>query len=418
MHKVRFIFFAIACFLSHKALAEIEFRGFASFVAGISSESKEDLTEGKFNSDPASLAGRYPSNNLNFKPDSLFALQMDTELGDGLSATMQLISKGKNDYEPEIEWSYITYQFNEKLQFSAGRLRLPFYRYSDYVDVRYAYNWLKPPNTVYFVDENRFEGVSLLYEESIGPVDTVFQFVASGSFEGDIEENVSGFYEDNFAINLTANYDWFTFRLGYQYTGDTTITFDNPTDPFNFLLAGFDQLALGIQGGLVNIPGFDAGSIASDFKKSRDNLVADGDSSSFLGTSIHIDTGGFLLDAEYIEFAVDNSFFPASDAYYVTAGYRFSDFVMFATTGKRKGEATEDFIDPIRAYQQIPGLGAQVSQFTNALLEASRQEINLVGVGIRYDFHSSASLKLQYDKEDYHDGSDASLFRAAIDLMF
>jgi hypothetical protein len=137
------------------ASAEINFRGFGSVVGG----QAVSVDEGQ------KVLGY--TDTVNFKQDSLMALQMDSDLGDGLSATMQLISRGKDDFDLNVEWAYLTYELTDELQVSAGRIRAPFYRYSDFLDVRYAYNWVTAPERVYAFDFPGYDGLSFLYNKSV-----------------------------------------------------------------------------------------------------------------------------------------------------------------------------------------------------------------------------------------------------------
>ena len=72
---------AIACsaLLSGAALAEIEFNGFATLAGGTTSDDS-DLLHGY-------------DGDFSFSPDSLFGLQANADLGDGLSVVGQLIAR-------------------------------------------------------------------------------------------------------------------------------------------------------------------------------------------------------------------------------------------------------------------------------------------------------------------------------------
>lgn len=132
------------------AHAEINFRGFGSIVGGQA-----------VNVDSGQEVLGY-SDKWDFRQDSLMALQMDADLEDKLSATMQLMGRGRDGYAVEVEWAYLTYEFTDELQLSAGRIRAPFYRYSDFLDVRYAYNWITAPQRVYSFEFPGYNGISLL----------------------------------------------------------------------------------------------------------------------------------------------------------------------------------------------------------------------------------------------------------------
>jgi hypothetical protein len=119
------------------ANAEVRINGFASIVGGKSLEDDR---------------GRYGyDDDISFKNESVFALQISADLQEKLSATAQIVARGNNDFDAEFEWAYLTYEFNDELQLSAGKMRVPFYRYSDFIDVGYAYRWVRPPESVYSI---------------------------------------------------------------------------------------------------------------------------------------------------------------------------------------------------------------------------------------------------------------------------
>eukprot|EP00487_Bulimina_marginata_P000666 TRINITY_DN1131_c0_g1_i3.p1 TRINITY_DN1131_c0_g1~~TRINITY_DN1131_c0_g1_i3.p1 ORF type:complete len:227 (-),score=94.09 TRINITY_DN1131_c0_g1_i3:2-616(-) len=170
-------------------------------------------------------------NDLSFKNESVFALQLSADLQDKLSATAQIVARGENDFNAEFEWAYLTYEFTDELQLSAGKMRVLFYRYSDFLDVGYAYRWIRPPQSVYNIPFSTYEGLSLLHTSQIGDWDSTVQVIYGGydgtiavvSVNGDTELN------DIAGINWTLSYDWFSARAAY-FVADTSIAIENDTD--------------------------------------------------------------------------------------------------------------------------------------------------------------------------------------------
>ena len=75
--------------LSLPALAEVEFQGFASFVGGATLDS-DDTYNGY-------------ENKIEYDKNSVYGLQAVSRLGDGLTATGQIIARGSENYKPEFE---------------------------------------------------------------------------------------------------------------------------------------------------------------------------------------------------------------------------------------------------------------------------------------------------------------------------
>ncbi|MGI5310395.1 hypothetical protein [Rheinheimera sp. WS51] len=76
-------------------LANTTINGFASVKAGITTGSDEQL----YGYD----------DTIDFKNESLIALQVKSDLGDKLSVTAQLLGRGSEDFEVGFEWAFISY---------------------------------------------------------------------------------------------------------------------------------------------------------------------------------------------------------------------------------------------------------------------------------------------------------------------
>ena len=169
---------AMTMLASNICYAEIRFNGFASIVAG------KDTKDFNFrNSDY--------DDSINFKPQTKFALQATADLADGLIAVAQIMARGSDDFDAQFEWAYLSYEINDIHTIRVGKLRLPFYKYSDYLDVGYAYPWITPPKAMYSLLFTTFEGISLVSNFPVG--------------EWDISSNFSwGNVEDTFFSTCTS----------------------------------------------------------------------------------------------------------------------------------------------------------------------------------------------------------------------
>lgn len=155
--------------------ANLRWSGFGSIVMG-KATNQEPLPGGAastFQPDAGvtgSSNSRY-KDSWSMKPDTLLGVQLDVDMDEKLSATAQIISKGATDFNAEFEWLYVSYQLTPKLTLNFGRQRVPFYNYSDFQDVGYAYHWVRPPLELYAEELFSYEGVSALYIDSIGDWD-------------------------------------------------------------------------------------------------------------------------------------------------------------------------------------------------------------------------------------------------------
>lgn len=142
-------------------------------------------------------------------------LQLSTDLSDGLSVVAQLTAQGANDFDAEIEWLYISYNISNELNAKAGRQRYPFYAYSDYLDVGYAYHWIRPPQDVYSLAVSSYEGISLRYDSSLGDWDTSI-LGYYGASDNDKSSLMKIDTESAMGLALTGTYDWLELRVAYH----------------------------------------------------------------------------------------------------------------------------------------------------------------------------------------------------------
>lgn len=174
MQKLLRLFLPIALgMISGQAIADIQFNGFLSVGGGLIDTDKRDY-EGF-------------DDSLSFDTDTVFGLQTSSQLSDNLSATGQIVSRGSDGYEAEIEWAFLTYQMNDELQIRMGRLRAPFFSFSDFLEVGYAYPWIRPPVEVYGnVPFNGVAGIDAIYTQNLDTWDLTWQGYL-GRFRDDVD---------------------------------------------------------------------------------------------------------------------------------------------------------------------------------------------------------------------------------------
>ncbi len=360
--------------------AEIRVNGFASVVGGKTiSDSKvasSPFTAGVLDSTsvyrvaPVFSADddSHYDDDISFKPETNLGLQLSADLGNNLSVVAQLTSQGANDFDAEIEWLYISYDINDQVNLKAGRQRAPLYAYSDYLDVGYAYHWIRPPQDVYSLQFGSYEGVSLTHTGTLGDWDTSVHGYY-GSLDNDTSSLGQLDFNEIWGVVLSGSYDWLELRLAYHQTD-------------------------------VEAP--DA------FALTPNRPFADGNEEEFNYTSFGVKTnfGNFFTGFEYAisgfgEIPAAN---PLSETgsdeshdWYITAGYRIGDLTPHITFSNNTTEFDSDDVD---------GSGSAATDYRHGN-EGSRDTWTL---GLRYDFHPSAALKIEYT-----DSSDesSSAIRAA-----
>ncbi|WP_404340570.1 porin [Pseudoalteromonas mariniglutinosa] len=381
MKKLPLAIALLAACASASSQAEVRINGFASIVAGKTLDND---------------TSRYGyDNDISFKNESIFALQVSADLQEKLSATAQIVARGNNDFDADFEWAYLTYEFTDEIQLSAGKMRVPFYRYSDFLDVGYAYRWVRPPQSVYNLPFSTYEGLSLLHTSQLGDWDSTLQFIYGG-FDGDIAavtDNDQAELNDIAGINWTLAYDWFSARAAYLVS-ETSIALGN-NDPSGQALNGLESILR--QSGLT--------------QQANDIAIAE-DDGTFFGFGFSIDYDNILFDAEYTEFEVENSILAKQAQYYASVGYRFDEWVVHFTY-----EDNEDKHDASR-YNALPAI-PQLNGAINQALDGVKAQSNVYTLGARYDFHPSAALKVDFSRfQDDISNTDTDVVAVAVDLVF
>jgi hypothetical protein len=219
-----------ALLFSASTLGDINFTGFASINAG---KVLTGTGVPQYGVEPTFLAD-YPivsayNENLSFKPESLFGLQVSADLGDDLSVTAQIVSRGADNYSTQIEWAYISYQLNDSWTLQAGKKRLPLFYYSDFYDVGYAYVWMRPPADSYTWQIFNYNGVNALYTGYVGDW-TVTGNIYAGREDSENNRLLSQFFfleptteiwKDILGGVVNFSNDWLEIRLTHmQYTNE------------------------------------------------------------------------------------------------------------------------------------------------------------------------------------------------------
>ncbi len=356
------------------ASAEVKFNGFASIKAGMTT-SADDTLYGY-------------DDSVDLKNESLFALQAQSDLGNDLSVTAQLVSRGSDDFSFDFEWAFLTYQINDEWRVNAGRLRTPFYKYSDFRDVGYAYDWLRTPQSVYDLGFDRISGVSLYYNTSIADMQSSMQFVY-GSYDGDVTlQGVESPTKIDDIVGMTweLSQDWLGMRMAYL-RGDVTIK----ADAFNPLFAG---LAATGQASVIK---------AIDFDKDR---------GSFFGFGMNYDRNDWVSVFEYTFVKVEDSFYANQESSYISLGHRFGHFTPYVSL-----EWDDDEIKP-EIYQAMPN-GHPLKNTVTGLVASRFVDTNTTNVGLRYDFHAAAAFKFELTKaKDRVTNETANLVALGVDVVF
>lgn len=342
--------------------------------------------------------------------DSTLGVQATWTANEWLSATGQLLSqKGiKNNFVPQVEWAFVKAKVSDNLSVRVGRIGLPAYAASDYRNVGYANTWLRPPIEVYNLQYNHFDGADVLYRTAVGDTTIVGQVVAGRSSAKIL--GVGGAVVDTdlknmFGANLSVETGPVTLRAGHiqaKYHADS---------------AAIDRLTAGISS-LTGILG------GTQYNALAEDLRLNGKTASFSGVGVNVDWRNMLFQGEYTIVRSDSISIPERDQWYTTFGYRIGKWTPYATY------STVRVVSP-RTNSTIPRLSPQLVAMANGVNAlAAGAEQTSKSIGVRYDFHSSAALKVQFDRVTPKNGAGqfvhpepgftgpVNVISAAVDFVF
>jgi len=359
----------------------------AAFAGDLQINGFMNVTAGTLSTTDIDLDGY--DDGVSFDVGTLVGLQMSKQINDTTSATAQLISRGSEDFNTEAAWAYMTYAASDNTDIRMGRLRTPFFYYSDFLEVGYAYNWVRPPSIVYRLDAfSSINGVDMTHRFSSSSMDGSVQvYVGRGSQDYTTGDSTY-FFELRRAMGVVLNLSMGDFgtRLSYH---QADLTSDVAPDPAGRPL---DQLAAGAAG----IDALTGSNIAGDF-------IADEDKSTFLQASVSYDNGSTALIAEWTALNHDTAMLNDDTAYLVSAAQRFGDVTVHLTY-----TATEDDLE---------------SGVIGTLQENVEAKESSVILGMRYDYDSGTAFKVDIQHHDEElvygaEGESGLLYNVGMSLVF
>ena len=322
------------------------------------------------------------TNNVGFSNDSRLGIQISAKVNPKVDVTGQLLARGREDnYNMKADWAFVTYHVTDPLAVRAGKVKLTTFLISDYIEVGYAYPWIRPPQEVYSANPiSTINGVDMMLRLNLGDATFLFQpyYGTSQGAKALVPQEAFGLfppvskppagsvvYADFSAdrmvgVNMSLGTDVFTVRAGYLQT-------------------------------LVSAP---------SFQVKEDNVKF----SSVGGT---LDWHNVVLYGEYFQREIGgfaNFAFPNQKGFYTTVGYRIGKFLPNVTYAK---------LDK----------NVQAGEVGKSLQQASTT------LGLRYELGTGAALKLEAQQIKPEagtrglligvpDNNKAMIYGVALDVVF
>jgi hypothetical protein len=367
--------FAALLLIPAAADAQVRISGFGQVLAGTTT------------SDGTTLAGF--DDEIDFRNGSLFAVQISADLNDRVTATGQIVARGSNDFEPKFSWAYAKIQATDGVSIILGRQRNPIYRYSDFLDVGYAYPWALPPLSVYNTGIDNIDGASISWNKSVGDWNSEAKLLIGG-YEGSVgSQGQVGKLSNAWTLAWELGYDnWFLARATLLRT-DFSLTTPQLEGLFGALR----------QAGLSNVvSALDAVDVPTEFRS----------------MAVEIDRGSWFLLGEVTKSAdIEDSFLPSTSNKYVALGARAGEFTPYVAWGKRDSDVK----------LQIAGLIPSNNPLRAAivgLISSPSYKDTYLSAGVRWDFTSNTAFKFDYTRlsTDIVGRKDAGLITTGLVFTF
>lgn len=414
----------IALLFATSVCAEVRISGYGSIAVGkVLSGDKDPSGDIEFQTDFVDYA--FYTEEVDWEPDTMFALQISADVQNNLSITGQLVSKGADNFKPELDWLYATYNFSDDLYLMVGRRSLPMYYFSEYMEVAFAYPWVRPPAMLYWWDMSQFNGVTLTkdfnfdewtvavsgftgketrdelrshdYWRSRGGyyyAPTQFNPPAGYDNAGIVPTTAKVTWDDILGFNIVASNDWMDLRFSMfsnHYETTTELFYSKEIDTNG---DGLTDTTVIVDRNPDGSPIVSGSWAITDF-----DMMFYGLSGTF-----NFEFATLLFDYNYVDY--DDGYDFRFPSYMISAVYNHPEFQPYVSYSKAQGKINEEF----------DGFGTGDSE-----------ESQMISLGIRYNFHSNAALKIQYDKledqgdqgwADFSYHNDASLLTMSIDFVF
>ncbi|MDD1823027.1 hypothetical protein LRP52_12565 [Photobacterium sp. ZSDE20] len=306
-------------------------------------------------------------NKVRFDEGSLFGLQGEFEVNESTSAVVQMVARGteKENWSPDIEWAFLSHKVTPNLTLRGGKLRLPLFMYSDYLEVGYAQTSVRVPSEVYgSVVLTSLTGGDVIYDMELEDSTLSFQgFVGSQKLSSSKHSyNVDTQFDDIAGGVINWTDDTWTLRAVYAQavvSSDTNWNVDN---------------------------------------KPLLNTIFKDEKAKFYGVGGRYENGNLMLVSEVTRTTVEGFYYDV-DAAYLTAAYRVNELTPYMTIAHM--ETTDDSERNDQVNRQLAAVVQDPSSVSakyaygsaNAIADNLNVKRTTYSIGTRWDFMPNIALK-------------------------
>lgn len=370
-------------------------------------------------------------NRPSFDFDTNVGVQISKPLSEDLSITTQFLAEGYKEFKVEAIWAFLKWEPDDHWQFRAGRVRTSPYMLSDYIEVAYAYPWVRPPQEVYsqvptvftnltgidgqykFVFCHRDLTLSAFYGATTTTID-IPVFTASTVYD-----KMRLLARDLYAFNIKFGDEIFSLRAGYE---TVRLTADPSTGTLMTGLNNFLDTLVG-----MNILTPDYINYFSIYNSRA----------SFMGMGYQFDWKNIVSMGELVKRKSDTPVISNAIGWYLMGGYRVEQLLPHITFARERlqGNYTRRFNGVVNALFMGPPVNSpmtldEVAQGlvgTSTSHRAGAGSQTSVTLGIRWDVVENVALKAEYQHVhpdngspglfDYHPLKSVNIYSLAVNAV-
>ena len=384
---------------------------------GYSHENKDDLN---FVRDLGQKATS--PRNSTWLPDSRIGLQAAYRFSPQTDAVVQVVARDKDGATlgNSIEWAYLSHRPGEDLNLRFGRVGIDVFLLSDYRNLGYAQTTVRPNWDYYgFMPIYSLDGLDATYSlnTAAGRWSFKSQFGRSQADVPVISGDTYDFVVNNFFdVTVTHESGPWRFKAGYA---TMKVANEAPLAALSGPLAGI---------AMAGVPG-----VSNEAADLLDEMTFKGGRVDYLALGASYDDGTWLAQAEVSKISGDRQIYPQGTAAYLNIGRRFGNFTPYASvSGFRAAKSAAAAQNDWAAILADPAAGV-LQDTAIGVINSTRIDQHTYSLGIRWDVHTQAALKLQWDHIHIHEhgygiwspvqgatlaGERANLVTATVDWVF
>lgn len=353
--------------------------------------------------------------------DTRLGVQLNYGLGSRLELVAQAIVRKRGEHAPDgdaLEWAYASYRATPDWTLRVGRVNVDAFLMADYRNVGYGFTMVRPPVELYARLPTTLDGADVARSWFQGDAQWRAKLMYGSGRIGDLHTGRASRIRDVSAAMLSREESGLLLRASVSRA---RVTLDQA--PLQPALDGLAQL------GALPVP-----AVAGEARALRERLGATGIWATFLELGVRHELADWQWSAEFVR--VTARPLTVENSGYVTLGRRLDDWTPYLAFGRVSSAvaalpppAWQDALTPV-----IGAGGAIPAQMLGDAVTASLNGVRTLqstwSLGLRWDFHAQAALKLQWDRVRVRGGgaslwtdaggqaTTAQVVTAAVDFIF